>query len=120
MDLDFHGDRNAANIVLNKYVGAAPQGHEIEGLATLPLFLAVRAAVRAVVSVERARQHRDSLSSLEAYEHRNTTWRGLTRRPVTSGLRGNTDTWSGDSTLTPLPSPGRHVTNGHSGPEDEK
>jgi aminoglycoside phosphotransferase family enzyme/predicted kinase len=56
MDLDFRGDRNAANIVLNSYVSAAPVGREIEGLAALPLFLAARAAVRAVVAVERARQ----------------------------------------------------------------
>jgi uncharacterized protein len=56
MDLDFRGDRNAANIILNNYISAAPVGHEIEGLAALPLFLAARAAVRAVVAVARARQ----------------------------------------------------------------
>ena len=66
MDLDFHADRNAANLVLNKYVGAAPLGQEIEGLATLPLFLAARAAVRAIVCVDRARQRPDAKSTNEA------------------------------------------------------
>lgn len=56
MDLDVRGDRAAANVVLNAYVAAAPTGGEIEGLAALPLFLATRAAVRAVVALERARQ----------------------------------------------------------------
>lgn len=32
------------------------------------------------------------------------TWRGLPRRPVTSGMRGNTVS-GGDSESTPLPSP---------------
>ena len=56
MDLDFRGDRHAANIVLSDYVGAAPAGGEIEGLAALPLFLACRAGVRAVVAMARGRQ----------------------------------------------------------------
>ncbi len=56
MDLDVRGDRKAANAVLNAYVGAEPAGGEIEGLATLPLFLATRAAVRALVACERALQ----------------------------------------------------------------
>lgn len=56
MDLDVRGDRRAANIVLNAYVSAEPTGGEIEGLATLPLFLATRAAVRALVSLESALQ----------------------------------------------------------------
>jgi aminoglycoside phosphotransferase family enzyme/predicted kinase len=56
MDLDVRGDRRAANTVLNAYVSAEPTGSEIEGLATLPLFLAIRAAVRALVSLESALQ----------------------------------------------------------------
>lgn len=56
MDLDGRGDRHAANVVLNAYVSAAPVGHEVAGLACLPLFLACRAGVRAVVALERARQ----------------------------------------------------------------
>ncbi|MCC7251792.1 bifunctional aminoglycoside phosphotransferase/ATP-binding protein [Hyphomicrobium sp.] len=57
MDLDVRGYRNAANVVLNAYVGAAPTGHEIEGLAALPLFLATRAAVRGLVALESALQN---------------------------------------------------------------
>jgi uncharacterized protein len=56
MDLDIRGDRHAANIVLNDYVNAAPVGGEFEGLACLPLFLACRAAVRAVVAMARSAQ----------------------------------------------------------------
>jgi uncharacterized protein len=56
MDLDYRGDRHAGNVVLNAYAGAAPVGGEIEGLASLPLFLSCRAGVRAVVALERTRQ----------------------------------------------------------------
>jgi aminoglycoside phosphotransferase family enzyme/predicted kinase len=56
MDLDFRGARHAANIALNDYVGTAPVGNEIEGLSTLPLFLAARAGVRAIVSIARSEQ----------------------------------------------------------------
>jgi len=56
MDLGYRGDQRAANIVLNAYIGAAPAGGEIEGLACLPLLLACRAGVRAVVAIERLRQ----------------------------------------------------------------
>ena len=59
MDLDVRGDRSAANALLNAYVTAAPTGGEIEGLSTLPLFLATRAAVRGVVALERVRQEAD-------------------------------------------------------------
>jgi aminoglycoside phosphotransferase family enzyme/predicted kinase len=56
MDLDARNDRHAANVVLNAYVALAPVGGEIEGLACLPLFLACRAAVRAVVAMARSEQ----------------------------------------------------------------
>lgn len=56
MDLDARKDRNAANAVLNAYVAFEPIGGEIEGLACLPLFLACRASVRAVVAMARAEQ----------------------------------------------------------------
>ncbi len=56
MDLDHRGLRSEANIVLNGYVTKQPLGSEIEGLACLPLFLACRAGVRAMVSLERALQ----------------------------------------------------------------
>jgi aminoglycoside phosphotransferase family enzyme/predicted kinase len=56
MDLEVRGDRAAANAVFNAYVAAAPTGGEVEGLAALPLFLATRAAVRALVALESALQ----------------------------------------------------------------
>lgn len=56
MDLDARHDRHAANFVLNAYVAFEPVGGEIEGLACLPLFLACRAAVRAVVAMARTEQ----------------------------------------------------------------
>lgn len=56
MDLDVRGDRAAASIVFNAYIAATPTGGEIEGLATLPLFLATRAAVRSLVALESALQ----------------------------------------------------------------
>ena len=56
MDLDARNDRQAANAVFNAYVAFEPIGGEIEGLACLPLFLACRAAVRAVVAMARSEQ----------------------------------------------------------------
>jgi uncharacterized protein len=56
MDLEASGDRNAASLVLNAYVSISPLGHELEGLAALPLFLSMRAAVRALVAFTRADQ----------------------------------------------------------------
>jgi aminoglycoside phosphotransferase family enzyme/predicted kinase len=56
MDLDARGDRQAANVVLNAYTAFEPVGGEIEGLACLPLFLACRAGVRAIVAMARTEQ----------------------------------------------------------------
>jgi aminoglycoside phosphotransferase family enzyme/predicted kinase len=66
MDLEQYDDRYAANIILNDYCLDAPVGHEIEGLACLPLFLACRAAIRTIVAVERVRQTAGSAGSGEA------------------------------------------------------
>ena len=56
MDLDARGDRHAANVVFNAYTAFEPIGGEIEGMACLPLFLACRAGVRAVVAMARSEQ----------------------------------------------------------------
>ena len=56
MDLDFRGQRPAANIVLNQYLWRCRQDRDLQGLAGLPLFLALRAAIRARVTVDRAAQ----------------------------------------------------------------
>ncbi len=56
MDLDRHGQRRAANIVLNRYLWRSGDTRDLEGLAALPLFLGLRAAIRAMVTVDRAHQ----------------------------------------------------------------
>jgi predicted kinase len=71
MDLDNRGDRHAANIVLNAYCSIAPVGGELEGLACLPLFLACRAGVRAIVGLERMEQLRGSARQAEKERVRN-------------------------------------------------
>lgn len=53
MDLLHRKLGRAANMVLNAYLLAA-RGREDDGLAALPLFLAIRAAIRAMVSVQTA------------------------------------------------------------------
>jgi aminoglycoside phosphotransferase family enzyme/predicted kinase len=56
MDLDRHGQKRAANIVLNRYLWRSGDNLDLEGLAALPLFLGLRAAIRAMVIVDRAHQ----------------------------------------------------------------
>ncbi len=51
MDLQYRDLQAAANIVLNTYLLAAGGGEDA-GLAALPLFVAVRAAIRAMVCVQ--------------------------------------------------------------------
>ncbi len=51
MDLTHRKQGRASNMVLNAYLLAA-SGREDAGLAALPLFLAVRAAIRAMVTVQ--------------------------------------------------------------------
>jgi aminoglycoside phosphotransferase family enzyme/predicted kinase len=50
MDLRAHGLAGDANIVLNRYLD---RRDEVEGLAAMPLFMAVRAAIRAHVTITR-------------------------------------------------------------------
>ena len=56
MDLDFHGLRPAANVVLNRYLWRSGEERDLRGLTALPLFLALRAAIRARVTIDRAAQ----------------------------------------------------------------
>ncbi len=56
MDLDWHRQRPAANIVLNRYLWRSGDGLALEGLAALPLLIACRAGVRAMVTADRAGQ----------------------------------------------------------------
>jgi aminoglycoside phosphotransferase family enzyme/predicted kinase len=54
MDLDHRGQRPAANMVLNRYLWRRQDDGDLEGLSALPLFLALRAAIRAMVGAQKA------------------------------------------------------------------
>lgn len=56
MDLWLRGERAHANAVLNRYLWRADADADIDGLAALPLFLSVRAAIRAMVGLDRLAQ----------------------------------------------------------------
>jgi uncharacterized protein len=56
MDLDWYRQRPAANVVLNRYYWHSRDDRDWTGLQTLPLFLGVRAGVRAMVVADRAAQ----------------------------------------------------------------
>jgi aminoglycoside phosphotransferase family enzyme/predicted kinase len=53
MDLTERGLRPAANIVLNRYLQASNEPAHFDALAALPLFLSMRAAIRAKVTAAR-------------------------------------------------------------------
>jgi len=68
MDLDHRGLGDLANLVLNRYLSEGVRFGglgDLSGLATLPLFLAARAAVRAVVGVAMAAAQRDFRTTQE-------------------------------------------------------
>lgn len=107
MDLEARGDHQAANVVFNAYIAFEPIGGEIEGLATLPLFLACRAGVRAVVAMARTEQlEPEAQTELRAEIRRNALLAGAYLNPPTpmliaiGGLSG-----TGKSTLASLISP---------------
>ncbi len=56
MDLVERGFAEAANIVLNRYLSDTQRLHDLDALAALPLFMSVRAAIRAKVTAARRRQ----------------------------------------------------------------
>lgn len=107
MDLDARGDRQAANAVFNAYAAFEPIGGEIEGLACLPLFLACRAGVRAVVAMARTEQlEPEDQAELKAVIGRNARLAGAYLAPpppvmiAIGGLSG-----TGKSTLAALLAP---------------
>lgn len=55
MDLRHAGLPEAANTVMNRYFFHAGDPAQLDGLAALPLFLALRAAIRAMTTVQAAR-----------------------------------------------------------------
>lgn len=56
MDLTERGLRPAANIVFNRYLAETRRVHDLDALAALPLFMSIRAAIRAKVTAARLRQ----------------------------------------------------------------
>ena len=63
MDLIERGLRPAANIVFNRYLVETQRIHDLDALAALPLFMSVRAAIRAKVTAAR-RKHSDAREKL--------------------------------------------------------
>jgi aminoglycoside phosphotransferase family enzyme/predicted kinase len=59
MDLDIRGQPAAANAVLNRWLWRSGAALDLQGLRALPLFLGLRAAIRAMVTAERAGQERE-------------------------------------------------------------
>lgn len=56
MDLLRRGERRGANFILNRYFDLRRKEETLGGAATLPLFLATRAGVRALVAADRSRE----------------------------------------------------------------
>lgn len=79
MDLDRHGKRSAANLILNRVLWRTQADVDLEGLAALPLMLSLRAGIRAFVTLQRASlegpdrrvadqsRGRDTFAAAEAY-----------------------------------------------------
>lgn len=63
MDLTERGLRPAANIVFNRYLVETQRVHDLDALAALPLFMSVRAAIRAKVTAAR-RKHASAREKL--------------------------------------------------------
>jgi aminoglycoside phosphotransferase family enzyme/predicted kinase len=70
MDLIDRGLSTIANIVLNRYLVETKRDENLDGLATLPLFLSIRAAIRAKVAVARLTQTKSKDPSTAASQAR--------------------------------------------------
>lgn len=66
MDLDRHGARDLANAALNRYLWRSRAGLDVEGLALLPLYLGLRAAIRAMVTFDRILSEPANTNALRA------------------------------------------------------
>ncbi|MBY0226406.1 MAG: AAA family ATPase [Hyphomicrobium sp.] len=96
MDLDKRGQRPTANVVLNRYLWRTQDISDIEGLAALPVFLALRAAIRAMVGAQKAALASDELTEPRSYLVRAATYlrESVPALVIVGGLSG-----SGKSTL---------------------
>lgn len=75
MDLLRHDQPLAANVVLNRYLAKTPPGN-LDALGVLPLFMSIRAAIRAQVTLARLRPpHSDDAGIVdEARHYFNLAW----------------------------------------------
>jgi aminoglycoside phosphotransferase family enzyme/predicted kinase len=96
MDLDHRGHRASANRVFNRYLWRRQEDADLEALAALPVYLALRAAIRAMVGAERAEFSGEGQAAAHAYLSRATRYLDddRPRLVITAGLSG-----SGKSTL---------------------
>jgi hypothetical protein len=90
MDLIERGRVSAANIVLNRYLITTGRDSDLDALALLPLFLSVRAAIRAKVTA--ARPQRDAATDQSARDYFALAQKLLTPAPprliAVGGLSG--------------------------------
>lgn len=70
----------AANVVLNRYLAETRRDDDLDGLTTLPLFLSLRAAVRAKVTA--ARRERADTAAVAAIERSAKTYFNLARAVI--------------------------------------
>lgn len=84
MDLGHRRLGAAANIVLNRYLWRSQQDLDLDGLAALPLFLGLRAGVRALVAAERAQQEQAVPGDQDAAARRTAAARSYLRDALAS------------------------------------
>jgi len=89
MDFEHQGDRASANLVINRYLDLTD---EDDGLAAMPLFLSLRAAIRAHVTASACGSAEDALAYLD--QARAVLRRPAARLVAIGGLSG-----SGKSTV---------------------
>lgn len=97
MDLDKRGQRATANMVLNRYLWRTQDMSDIDGLAALPVFQALRAAIRAMVGAQKAALAGDELTEPRSYLVRTASYLSdsVPALVLVGGLSG-----SGKSTLS--------------------
>lgn len=107
MDLDYRDLRGVANLILSRYLLAQDQDASYEGLKLLPLFLSLRAAVRAMVTAQRAQnvdedEAGSDIKSARTYFHQALSYLSPAKPclVVVGGLSG-----TGKSTLAALLAP---------------
>ncbi len=98
MDLERRASRAEANLVLNRYLWRSGVALDIEGLAALPLFLGLRAGIRAMVHRQRAELRGSNDMPAEAESYLDAALRYLQpHAPVMIAIGGRSGT--GKSTL---------------------